>query len=133
MTRQVINPDELFNSVQFGFSQITIGTGSRIVTVSGQVAWDKDMNIVGKHDFAVQIIKAFENLSLAMTAAGGSMDDVLSLRIYMVQRVMPQHEAVRNALKQFFPENPPTTTQIVIPALANEDFLVEIEAFAVLT
>jgi enamine deaminase RidA (YjgF/YER057c/UK114 family) len=132
MTRKAINPDELFDSLQYGFSQITIGTGSQIVTVSGQVGWDGDGNIVGKGDLARQTVKALENLAIAMKAAGGSLDDVLSLRIYIVQRAMSQSGAIREALQRFFPENSPAATWIGVPALANEDFLVEIEAFAVL-
>jgi enamine deaminase RidA (YjgF/YER057c/UK114 family) len=133
MTRQALNPDELFNSLQYGFSQITVGTGTKFVTVSGQVGWDKDGNIVGKDDLAVQTVKAFENLEIAMKAAGGTLDNILSLRIYIVQSVMSNPKAISDGLRQFFPDNPPTATWIGVPSLANEEFLVEIEAFAVLT
>jgi enamine deaminase RidA (YjgF/YER057c/UK114 family) len=132
MTRQTINPDELFNSLQYGFSQITVGTGGKFVTVSGQVGWDSDGKIVGKDDLAKQTIKALENLSIAMQATGGSLDNILSLRIYIVQSVMSQSSGIREGLTKFFPANPPTATWIGVPGLANEEFLVEIEAFAVL-
>jgi enamine deaminase RidA (YjgF/YER057c/UK114 family) len=132
MPRKTINPDRLFNSLQYGFSQIAIGSGSRFVTVSGQVGWDQDGNIVGKDDLAVQTVKAFENLEVAMVAAGGSLEDVVSLRIYIVQTVMGQSSAISDGLRRFFPATPPTTTWIGVPMLANADFLVEIEAFAVL-
>jgi enamine deaminase RidA (YjgF/YER057c/UK114 family) len=127
-----MNPDGLFNSLQYGFSQIAIGSGNKFVTVSGQVGWDQDGTIVRKDDLAAQTIKAFENLTLAMTAAGGSLDDVLSLRIYIVQPVMSQSSAISEALRRFFPKNPPTATWIGVPSLANAEFLVEVEAFAVL-
>ena len=133
MTRQAINPDELFNSVQYGFSQITIGTGSRIITLSGQVGWDENENIVDKDSLAKQTVKAFENLDAAMKAAGGSLDNVLSLRIYIVERAKSQNKAIGDALRQFFPTNPPTTTWIGVTSLSREDFLVEIEAFGVLS
>ena len=132
MPRKSLNPDTLFNSLQYGFSQITLGQGSQIVTVSGQVGWDAEGNIVGKDDLAAQTIKALENLSIAMQSAGGTLDNILSLRIYIVQQVMSESAAITNGLKQFFPENPPTATWIGVPGLANADFLIEIEAFAVL-
>jgi enamine deaminase RidA (YjgF/YER057c/UK114 family) len=132
MTRKAINPEDLFDSLQYGFSQITIGSGSRIVTVSGQVGWDSEGNIVGQDDLAAQTVKALENLAIAIKAAGGSLDDVLSLHIYIVQRAMAQSGAISEALRRFFPDNPPAATWIGVPALANEDFLVEIEAFAIL-
>ncbi len=132
MPRQAINPDTLFNSVQHGFSQITIGAGSKIVTVSGQVAWDKDKQIVGGMDLRQQTIKAFENLAIAMRHAGGTMDDILSLRIYIVESVMGNTSGVKEGLQKFFPKSPPTSTWIGVPRLADKDFLIEIEAFAVL-
>ena len=132
MPRETINPKALFDSQQYGFSQITIGSGSKIVTISGQVGWDQNGAIVGKDDLAAQTVKAFENLEVAMSAAGGTLDDVLSLRIYIVHQVMTQSSAISDALRQFFPENPPTATWIGVPSLANKDFLVEIEGFAVL-
>jgi 2-iminobutanoate/2-iminopropanoate deaminase len=132
MPRDAINPNELFNSLQYGFSQITIGRGSKIVTVSGQVAWDKDEEIVGGMDLSQQTIKSFENLALAMRYAGGTLDDILSLRIYIVDSVMDDTVGVKEGLKKFFPKNPPTSTWIGVPRLADKNFLIEIEAIAVL-
>jgi 2-iminobutanoate/2-iminopropanoate deaminase len=132
MPRVAINPDALFNSIQYGFSQITIGEGSRIVTVSGQVAWDKDEQIEGQGDLREQTLKSFENLALAMSYAGGTLDDILSLRIYIVDSVMEDTSGVKEGLKKFFPKSPPTSTWIGVPRLANKNFLIEIEAIAVL-
>ena len=132
MPRQSINPDTLFNSVQYGFSQIAVGSGSRFVTISGQVGWDADGNIVGAGDLKTQTMQAFQNLDTAIQAAGGSLDYILSLRIYIVQSVMPESVVVSEGLKRFFPQNPPTSTWLGVPMLANADFLIEIEAFAVL-
>lgn len=132
MPREARNPDSLFNSVQYGFSQITLGTGSRIVTISGQVGWDARQQIVGPGDLRTQTFKAFENLAVAMREAGGSLDDVLSLRIYIVASVMDQQTAISEGLMHFFPVNPPTSNWIGVPRLADEAFLVEIEALAVL-
>ncbi len=132
MPRQAINPDALFNSLHYGFSQITVGSGSRIVTISGQVGWDNHERIVGQADLQQQTTKAFENLALAMQAAGGTLDDILSLRIYIVEAAMEDSSAVRKGLQAFFPASPPTATWIGVPRLANAAFLIEIEALAVL-
>ena len=132
MAKQAINPDTLFNSLQYGFSQITVGQGSRIVTVSGQVGWDADAQIVGAGDLRAQTMRAFHNLASAMQAAGGTLDDVLSLRIYIVAAVMDETAAVRDALLHYFPTDPPTTNWIGVVRLADPAFLVEVEALAVL-
>jgi enamine deaminase RidA (YjgF/YER057c/UK114 family) len=130
MPRDVRNPDSLFNSLQYGFSQIAIGQGSRIVTISGQVGWDEQQQI--DPDFGRQTLKALENLDVAIRAAGGTLDDIILLHIYIVESVMRDNGAVRAGLQQFFPQSPPATSWIGVPALANPAFLIEIEALAVL-
>lgn len=132
MFREAINPKELFNSLQYGFSQITIATGSRIITISGQVGWDAEENIVGHGDLETQTIRAFQNLERAITAVGGTLDNILSLRIYIVDSVMDRTSPISTALHTFFPDSPPTATWIGVPRLANKDFLIEIEALAVM-
>src|SRR5205823_6423396 len=105
--------------------------GSRIVTISGQVGWDKDERIVGA-DLKQQTMQALENLQLAMQAAGGSLDDVLLLHIYIVESVMARDSAIREGLQAFFPVAPPATSWIGVARLSVPDFLVEIEAIGVL-
>jgi enamine deaminase RidA (YjgF/YER057c/UK114 family) len=131
MTRQAINPPQLFNSLQYGFSQITIATGSRIISVSGQVAWDEHEQIAAA-DFRSQTMKAFHNLEVALLAAGASLDEVVSLRLYIVADHMDDSAPIRDALEALFPADPPTATWIGVPRLANPAFLIEVEALAVL-
>lgn len=131
MPKQVINPPQLFDSLQYGFSQIAIGEGSRIITISGQVGWDAAENIVSD-DLEAQTVKAFENLKIALEAAGGALADVLSMRIYIVASVMEQSSVIAPLLKRYFPTDPPTTNWIGVVCLADKAFLIEIEAMAVL-
>ena len=58
MTKQTINPNSLFDSNQYGFSQITLSNPGKLVFISGQVAWDAQMNIVGENDLARQTRQA---------------------------------------------------------------------------
>ena len=132
MRREAHNPDELFNSLQYGFSQITLATGSRIVSISGQVSWDADQQITGPGDLGIQTKQALRNLDIAIKAVNGTLDDILSLRIYIVASVMDDTASIRDALHTFFPSSPPTATWIGVPRLANEAFLIEIEALAIL-
>lgn len=133
MPREVINPDSLFNSLQYGFSQIAIGQGSRFVAVSGQVGWDEHEQIADQADLHQQMLKALSNLEIAMQAAGGSLDDILLLHIYIVESAMANSVAIREALKQWFPASPPASSWIGVPRLANPDFLVEVEALAIVS
>ena len=130
MPRTAINPPGLFGSVKYGFSQIALGSGSRVVTISGQVGWDREEKIAP--GLGAQARLAFENLRYAMEQAGGSLDDVLLLHIYVVESAMGESGAIREALHQYFPTSPPASSWIGVPRLASPDFLVEIEAIGIL-
>lgn len=132
MAKTVYNPPTLFNSVQYGFSQIVVGQGSKHVHISGQVAWDANGQIVGKGDLRTQTFQSLENLSTAMQTIGGTLSDIVSLRIYIAQSELERTTPVKEGLLHFFPQNPPASTWIGVPGLANTDFLIEIEAFALL-
>ena len=133
MPKEYINPNNLFQSLPHGFSQIVVATGKKMVFISGQTAWDEGKNIVGRDSVLEQARQAFRNLEKAMEAAGGTLKDIVALRIYVVDYQAESGTAVGIALREFFsPENPPTSTWIGISALAVPEFLIEIEATAVL-
>lgn len=133
MTKITINPSALFNSRQYGFSQIVVAKPGKMVFISGQVAWDENGNIIGKDDLAIQIQKAMDNLKIAMEAAGGSLADIVMLRIYKVNYQPADGAIISEALiNNFGTDNPPASTWLNVQGLANEDFMIEIEAQAVL-
>jgi 2-iminobutanoate/2-iminopropanoate deaminase len=132
MPREYINPNNLFPSLPYGFSQVVIATGRKMVFVSGQTAWDTQKNIVGGDSVLEQARQAFRNLEKAMEAAGGTLKDIVALRIYVVDYQAECGTAVGIVLREFFSENPPASTWIGVSALADPEFLIEIEATAVL-
>ncbi|NLG73741.1 MAG: RidA family protein [Chloroflexi bacterium] len=133
MPKEHLNPPQLFPSLQYGFSQGVTASGGKTVYLSGQVAWDQNQQLVGPGDLHAQARQALRNVSIALQAAGGDLADVVSMRIYIVQEKMGESRAITKALQEFFPGGtPPATTWIGVPSLANRDFLVEIEAIAVI-
>ena len=133
MPKEYLNPNSLFSSLPHGFSQVVIATGRKLVFISGQTAWDPRKNIVGGDSVLEQARQAFRNLETAMGAAGGTLKDVVALRIYVVDYQAESGTAVGTALREFFsPENPPASTWIGVSTLAVPEFLIEIEATAVL-
>ena len=133
MPKEYLNPNSLFSSLPHGFSQVVIATGRTMVFVSGQTAWDPQKNVVGGDSVLEQARQAFRNLEKAMEAAGGTLKDVVALRIYVVDYQAECGTAVGIALREFFsPQNPPASTWIGVSALAVPEFLIEIEATAVL-
>ena len=132
MQKEYINPNGLFPSLPQGFSQVVIASGRKTVFVSGQTAWDIQKNIVGGDSVLEQARQAFRNLEQGMEAAGGTLKDVVALRIYVVDYQAESGTAVGTALREFFSQqNPPASTWIGVSALAAPEFLIEIEATAV--
>jgi len=104
-----------------------------MVFMSGQTAWDVQKKIVGGDGLLEQARQALRNVESAIEAAGGTLKDVVALRIYIVNYRTESAGAVGSALREFFsPENPPVSTWIGVSALAVPEFLIEIEATAVL-
>ncbi len=132
MPKEYINPNNLFPSLPHGFSQIVVASGRKMVFISGQTAWDEQKNIVGGDSVLEQARQAFRNLEKAMEAAGGTLKDVAALRIYVVDYQAECGTAVGTALREIFSENRPASTWIGVSALADPEFLIEIEATAVL-
>ncbi len=133
MSKNSLNPQTLFDSRQYGFSQIVVAHGNRTVYWSGQVAWDEHEQIVGEGDLRAQVWQALENVKTAVSAAGGTLDDVVSLRIYILHDWMDKTAPVSEGLKAFFPgDHPPAATWIGVQSLARPEFLIEIEGTAVI-
>lgn len=133
MPKAYINPSTLFNSQQYGFSQIVTSRGGTTVYLSGQVGWDAQEHIGEPDDLAAQARRALHNIELALQAVGGSRDDVVSLRIYLVGEAINNGTVVRAGLRDFFhPDRLSASTWIGVTELANPNFVIEIEAIAVI-
>jgi enamine deaminase RidA (YjgF/YER057c/UK114 family) len=132
MPKRSVNPPELVPSVPHGFSQAVVSSGNTTVYVSGQVAWDAEKRIVGGTDVGSQARAAFANLRRALEASGGTLADVVMLRIYVVDYDAEKGKAIAATLQGVFPQEPPASSWIGVAALARPEFAVEIEATAVL-
>ena len=122
MNAEFINPNRLFNSTQYGFSQIVACSPGMKVYISGQVAWDEENNIIGKDNLEIQTKKSIENLSIAMEAVGGTLADIVFLRIYKVGSYSEEDGIIiSEALKTFFDINSlPASTWISVNGLPTE-------------
>lgn len=116
-----------------GYSHVAEVVSGKIVYIAGQVAFDKDGQLVGKDDLAAQTRQVFVNLQAALESAGGTFADVVKLNIYCVDRAdRAQLPAVRETRDQFVnTQAPPVSTFVFVSALVRPDWLIEIEAVAV--
>ena len=133
MAKEYINPNTLFPSQKYGFSQIVSTTGNRTVYLSGQAAFDADENIIGTNH-KLQMQQCLKNIKAALETVDGSLNDVVNLRIYLVDyNPDTDGDAVTEVLEEFFSgDRLPTATWIGISTLAVDKLLIEIEATAVL-
>jgi enamine deaminase RidA (YjgF/YER057c/UK114 family) len=113
-----------------GYSHAVAATG-RIVAIAGQVAMDQDGNVVGPGDPRAQAEQAFENLRLALAAAGASFADVVKLMFFVTDvSFLPAVREVRD--RYVDTKRPPASTAVQVVALFQPDFVLEVEALAVI-
>ena len=133
MPNSKINPAGLYDAVGYGFSHAALQDGGRTLHLAGQVAWDKDCNVVGGDDLAAQTRQALANLKAVLAEAGATPADVVRLRTYVVDHNPDKLGAVLAEVGAFYDGVlPAPNTFIGVQALALPDFLVEIEATAVI-
>lgn len=101
-----------------------------LLFVSGQVALDRNRNLVGKGDSAAQTKQCMENIQALLEAAGATWENVVKLNTFVLN--MGDLAVIREARLPFLKQPYPTSTLVEVKQLANPDFLIEIEAVAVL-
>ncbi|MFE0821564.1 RidA family protein [Streptomyces sp. NPDC058794] len=111
------------------YTHVVLGTG-RFVAVSGQLALDEDGKLVGDGDAAAQARQVFENLRRCLAAAGATFDDVVKLTFFVTD--MAHMSAIRAARAEHISDDRlPAASAVQVAALVRPEFLMEIEAFAV--
>jgi enamine deaminase RidA (YjgF/YER057c/UK114 family) len=130
MTIQRSNPDGL--SKPQAYSQLVVAAGSRLVFVAGQVAADAAGNVVSEGDLEGQARQAFSNLATALASAGAGPADVTKITIFVVHYSAEQLPAIGEARRALFGDTLPASTLLGVEALARPEFLIEVEAIAVL-
>jgi enamine deaminase RidA (YjgF/YER057c/UK114 family) len=118
------------------YRQVSIASGTKLVFIAGQVAWDAEGRTIGEGDLAAQVEQCYVNIGTALAEAGGSFDDVAKLTFYVVDwtpdKMSPLLEGISRAAAKLGVTPVPPATLIGVAALDVPDHLVEIEATAVL-
>jgi enamine deaminase RidA (YjgF/YER057c/UK114 family) len=131
-TKRHIVSDKLHSRVFNGksiFPHAVSVEGKRMIFVSGQLAWDKDGNLVGQADMRLQFRQVCENIAQALAESGASWEDVVQTNTYVTD--MDAFFKCTDIRHEFFGPGWPTSTTLEVSRLAHPDMLVEIEAVAV--
>jgi len=102
-----------------------------MIFVSGQLARDAAGNVVGKGDMAAQTRQVIRNLEAILREAGADLRHVVKLTAFMTDMTLAsQAWSVR---EEYFAASPPASTGVEVSRLTHPDFLIEMEAIAVVT
>ena len=129
MPLERINPSDL--AAPQTYTHATVATGSRLVFVAGQVAEDRQGNLVGPGDLAVQAREAFDNVGRALAAARARPEAVAKITIFLVDLRDEYLPAIEEGRAALFRDHKPADTLVGVETLAHPGCLIEIEAIAV--
>jgi reactive intermediate/imine deaminase len=120
------------NRAPAGYSHVVEVKGGRTLYIAGQIAVDKDGNLVGRGDFRAQVKQVFENLKARLEEGGASFNDVVKLNYYLTD--VSDIQSLRETRNSYInTESPPASTLVVVKRLVREEYLIEIEAVAVVS
>ena len=126
-----INPDGMYTPNKGIYSQVVTSTGTTTVHIAGTVPFDEDANVVGVGDMKAQTCQILDNLRISLEAAGALPADVVRINVYTLNT----DDYVANGAPEviaFFGDTKPSSTTVQVSRLVHPDWLVEIEATAVI-
>lgn len=130
MNRQFANPASLPSPRNYHHA--VTAEGGRTIFLSGQVAFDRERNIVGD-DVGAQARQAFRNLKTAVEAGGGTVTDIVQLTIHVVDYNPDQLDHIAGTIAEFFPRDRlPANTLVGVQSLSTKGLLIEITGIAVI-
>ena len=130
MPKQQVTSDKV-SKPSGHFSQATVVEArGRLLFISGMTARRADGTIAGVGDVAAQTRQVCENLKAAVEAAGGSMDDICRVDVYV--RNMEHFDAIHQVRREYFKAPAPASTMVEVSKMTSPEYLIEINAIAVL-
>ena len=129
MAVECINPAEI--DTPQTYSHVAVATGTRMVFVAGQEPEDKEGNLVGHGDMAAQAHQVFANIGHALAAAGARPDQVTKLTIFVADYRREHLALIEQGRAALFGGHKPTDTLVGVAALSRPEYLLEVDAVAV--
>ena len=111
------------------FSSAAWQPRGRVLHVSGHVSQDESGATVGKGSMEVQTRQVLENIRKVLAHAGGTMDDVAKVTVFVTD--VTEIATIHAVRREYFKEPYPASTLVQVAQLIDPDWLIEIEAVAV--
>jgi enamine deaminase RidA (YjgF/YER057c/UK114 family) len=132
MSFKIINPESLGKPSGYANGLLT-PAGGRLLFVSGQIAWNREQQIVGD-DFVEQVDQALANFVTVVTAAGGTAADVVRLIIYVtdIDEYRARTKEIGERYRAHMGKHFPAMVLVEVKGLLDAAAKVEIEGMALL-
>jgi 2-iminobutanoate/2-iminopropanoate deaminase len=133
LNRRNIQPEGLHQRKVDGlvlYSHTVVVEPRRLVFISGQLARDVNGAIVGPGDMRAQLRKTLENLTVALQAAGGTLQNLVRTNTYVTD--IDEYFKHVDIRMEFYSHAMPTSTTVEVRRLAQPELMVEIDAIAAL-
>ena len=113
------------------FSHATaIAAKGTLVFISGMTARVPDGSIAGLGNVEVQTRQVCENVKAAVEEAGGTLDDIVRVDVYV--RNMEHFDIIHKVRREYFKAPAPASTMVEVNKFTSPDYLIEMNAIAVL-
>jgi 2-iminobutanoate/2-iminopropanoate deaminase len=130
MARQQIHTDKLRAPMGHFSQAIAIEAKGRLVFIPGMTARRPDGSIAGIGDIEAQTRQVCENLKSAVETAGGTMEDICRVDVYV--RNIEHFEQIHKVRREYFKPPAPASTMVEVTKMVSPDYLIEINAIAVI-
>ena len=130
MPLECINPEGI--TTPEAFTHVIVAKGSRMVFIAGQVAEDSAGNLIGTGNMVAQSRQVFANIGRALEAAGARPDQVTKLTIFVANYRREHLAMIEEGRVSLFGGHKPTDTLVGVAALTNPDYMLEVDAIAVI-
>ena len=127
--QQIVSPKLGKPSGHFSHANAIEARG-RIVFISGMTSKAADGTVVGVGDIEAQTRQMCENVKAAVEAAGGTMNDICRVDVYI--KDMAGFDIVHRVRREYFPDPPPASTMVAVSGFTHPDYLIEMSAIAVI-
>jgi 2-iminobutanoate/2-iminopropanoate deaminase len=131
MTVERINPPEIYKPNKNIYTQVIKATGSTQIFLAGIVPFDQNQNIIGIGNMQLQVIQVLQNINCALKSANSSIADVVRINVLTTDVDLYIQEGAPEVI-HFFDRTKPVSTTYQVSRLVHPDWMVEIEATAII-
>lgn len=127
--KTAINPASVARPLKPYYSNAVRSEAGPLLWISGQVALDADGRLVGEGDLRAQAEQVLTNIQAILADSGATMDDIVKVTVYVTD--IRAFSDIADIRERYFPKDGPSSVICEVAALAWPEFMIEIEAVAV--